>query len=160
VVRSAGAFEDALQKAHRYDDEVIIEKFISGREFTVGILDDEALPVGEIIVETDVFDYQSKYQVGGAREIFPAAIPQHQAAMLQAFARRVHAALKLSTYSRIDFRLDSEGQAYCLEANSLPGMTATSLLPQAALAAGIEFPELLTRICQGALKSAKKGSSF
>jgi D-alanine-D-alanine ligase len=160
VVRSADGLEDALAKAHRHDDEVMIEKFISGREFTVGILDGEALPVGEIVVKTDVFDYQSKYQAGGAREVFPAAIPQQQAALLQAFARRVHAALKLSTYSRIDFRLDSEGQAYCLEANSLPGMTATSLLPQAALAAGIEFPELLDRICRGALKSAKKTSGF
>jgi D-alanine-D-alanine ligase len=160
VVRFAAALEDALQKAHLHDDEVMIEKFISGREFTVGILDGEALPVGEIVVETDVFDYQSKYQVGGAREVFPAAIPQEQAALLQAFARRVHAALKLSTYSRIDFRLDNEGQVYCLEANSLPGMTATSLLPQAASAAGIEFHELLDRICQGALKSAKKRGAF
>lgn len=154
VVRSAAEFESALQKAYRYDDEVMIEKFISGRELTVGILDGEALPVGEIAVLTDVFDYQAKYQVGGAREIFPAPIPQEQAKLLQELALRAHAALKLGTYSRIDFRLDSEGRPYCLEANSLPGMTATSLLPQAALAAGIEFPVLLERICRGALKSA------
>jgi D-alanine-D-alanine ligase len=160
VVYSAAEFESAMQKAHRHDDEVIIEKFISGREFTVGILDGEALPVGEIVVPTDVFDYQSKYQVGGAREIFPAPIPQEQAELLQEFALRAHFALKLDTYSRVDFRVDSEGRPYCLEANSLPGMTATSLLPQAALAAGIEFPELLERICQGALKSSRKRTSF
>jgi D-alanine-D-alanine ligase len=156
VVRSATELDDALQKAHRYDDEVMIEKFISGREFTVGILDGQALPVGEIVVSTDVFDYQSKYQTGGAREIFPAQISQEQAKLLQEFALRVHCALKLSTYSRIDFRLDGNGLPYCLEANSLPGMTATSLLPQAASAAGIEFPELLDRICQGGLKSSRK----
>lgn len=160
VVRGADGLDAALQKAHRYDDEVMIERFLPGREFTVGILDGEALPVGEIVAPSEVFDYQSKYQKGGAREIFPASIPPAQARQLQEFALRAHATLKLGTYSRIDFRLDSEGAPYCLEANSLPGMTATSLLPQAALAAGIAFPALLERICQGAIAASKKPSSL
>jgi len=160
VVRDAAGFDAALQGAHRYDDEVIIERFIGGRELTVGILDGKALPVGEIVLPAEVFDYQAKYQVGGAREVFPAAIPEALAQRLQDLALRVHAVLKLGTYSRVDFRLDGEGQPVCLEANSLPGMTATSLLPQAALAAGISFPELLDRICKGALESARARPSI
>lgn len=151
VVRVADEYDDALRKAHRYDDEVMIETFVAGREFTVGILDGAALPVGEIVMSSDVFDYESKYQVNGARELFPAPIPPEQAAQLQTHALRAHSALKLGSYSRVDFRLDDAGNIYCLEANSLPGMTATSLLPQAALAAGVSFEVLLDRICLGAV---------
>lgn len=160
VVHGPDAFDGALRKAHRHDDEVMIERFVAGREFTVGILDGEALPVGEIVVAGEVFDYQSKYQAGGARELFPAPIPPEQAQRLQDYALRVHRALKLGSYSRVDFRMDGDGQPWCLEANSLPGMTATSLLPQAALAAGIAFPVLLDRICQGALNASKARPSI
>ena len=149
VVRSAAALAAALQVAAAFDDEVMVEKFIPGREFTVGILDQQALPIGEIFAPGEVFDYQSKYQPGGAREQFPAQLPLSEAARLQEYALRAHRALKLGVYSRIDFRRDAAGQFWCLEANSLPGMTATSLLPQAA---GIGFPMLLDRICQGAIR--------
>jgi D-alanine-D-alanine ligase len=152
VVRDPSKLATALETAHRFDSEVMIEQFIPGREFTVGILDGLALPVGEIIVPGEVFDYQSKYQAGGAREVFPADIPAAEATVMQDYALRAHRVLKLGSYSRVDFRRDSAGKFWCLEANSLPGMTATSLLPQAAKAAGIEFPELLHRICQGAIK--------
>jgi D-alanine-D-alanine ligase len=152
VVRSPAGLEAAINTSRNFDDEVMIEKFIPGREFTVGILDQQALPVGEIFAPGEVFDYQSKYQKGGARETFPADIPDNESAQLQDYALRAHRALKLGTYSRIDFRRDAAGQFWCLEANSLPGMTATSLLPQAARAAGIEFPMLLERICKGAIK--------
>jgi D-alanine-D-alanine ligase len=118
-----------------------------------GALDGVALPAGEIIPPGEVFDYESKYQTGGAREIFPADIPAPESALIQDYALRVHAVLKLGAYSRSDFRRDSSGGFWCLEANSLPGMTATSLLRQAAKAAGIEFPELLERICRGAIKA-------
>jgi D-alanine-D-alanine ligase len=130
----------------------MLERFIPGREFTVGVLEGIALPVGEIIPPGEVFDYESKYQAGGAREVFPADIPARESALLQDYARRVHGVLKLGAYSRTDFRCDSGGEFWCLEANSLPGMTATSLLPQAARAAGIHFPALLERICKGAIK--------
>jgi D-alanine-D-alanine ligase len=151
VVREPAQLAAAIELAQRYDDEVMIEKFVAGREFTVGILDGMALPVGEIIAPREVFDYQSKYQKGGAREMFPAEIPAAEAATLHQYALAAHRALKLGAYSRVDFRRDAAGQFWCLEANSLPGLTATSLLPQAARAAGIDFPTLLSRICAGAV---------
>ncbi|HTV80839.1 MAG TPA: D-alanine--D-alanine ligase [Steroidobacteraceae bacterium] len=152
VVREPEALQAAIGTASAFDTEVMIEKFIAGREFTVGILDDQALPVGEIIAPGEVFDYRSKYQQGGAREVFPAALPEAESQLLKSHALKAHRALKLGTYSRIDFRRDAAGGFWCLEANSLPGLTATSLLPQAARAAGIDFAALLERICRGAVR--------
>ena len=151
MVREPETLAAAIELAHRYDDEVMIERFVPGREFTVGILAGQPLPVGEIIAPGEVFDYQSKYQAGGAREVFPADIPPDEAKTLQSHAVAAHHALKLAAYSRVDFRRDAAGGYWCLEANSLPGMTATSLLPQAAKAAGIDFPTLLAKICAGAI---------
>ena len=151
VVREPLQLAAAVERALAFDSEVMIEQFIPGREFTVGIIAGKALPVGEIIVPGEVFDYQSKYQAGGAREVFPADIPAAEAQVMQRYALLAHNVLKLGAYSRIDFRRDPAGSFWCLEANSLPGMTATSLLPQAAKAAGITFPELLERICRGAV---------
>ncbi len=151
IVRQPSDLAAAVALAERFDNEVMVERFIPGRELTVGILDGEALPVGEIIPKGEVFDYEAKYQKGGAREIFPADLPSSAAAELQRLARRAHAALKLGVYSRIDFRMDPQGKFWCLEANSLPGMTSGSLLPQAARAAGIDFPKLVERICRAAL---------
>jgi D-alanine-D-alanine ligase len=152
VVHEPNDLTAAITVAASFDDEVMVEKFIAGREFTVGVLDGAPLPVGEIIPPGEVFDYQAKYQVGGAREVFPADLPPAEAAQLQEYAIRAHQVLKLGAYSRIDFRRDANGGFWCLEANSLPGMTATSLLPQAAKVAGIDFPELLERICKGAIR--------
>ena len=156
VVRGPDALPAALALAQRFDDEVMVERFVPGRELTVGVLEGHALPVGEIIVPGEVFDYKAKYQAGGAREVFPADLPADVALRLQDAAVRAHAALKLGAYSRIDFRLDPQGGIWCLEANSLPGMTAASLLPQAAKAAGIGFSELVERICRSATR--KRGS--
>jgi D-alanine-D-alanine ligase len=152
VVREKADLAAAMTLAASFDDEVMVEKFIAGREFTVGVLEGAALPVGEIISPGEVFDYQAKYQVGGAREVFPADLPLAESAQLQEYALRAHRVLKLGAYSRVDFRRDANGGFWCLEANSLPGMTATSLLPQAASVAGISFPELLERICKGAIR--------
>jgi D-alanine-D-alanine ligase len=152
VVRDVAKLAAAIELAQRYDDEVMIERFVAGREFTVGILDGKALPVGEIIAPGEVFDYQSKYQVGGAREVFPADIPAAEAEALQKYALAAHRALKLGAYSRVDFRRDANGGFWALEANSLPGLTGTSLLPQAAKAAGIDFSQLLAKICAGAIR--------
>jgi D-alanine-D-alanine ligase len=155
VVRQPSQLKGALELAHRYDPEVMIESFIAGREFTVGILDNEALPPGEIIPPGEIFDYQAKYQSGGAKEVFPAELSPEATRTLQQLAVKAHKALKLGAYSRIDFRQDKAGDFWCLEANSLPGMTSGSLLPQAARAAGIGFSELCERICRSALR--KKG---
>ncbi len=152
VVREPVRLRAAVDRAKGYDSEVMVEAFVAGREFTVGILNGLALPVGEIVAPGEVFDYQSKYQAGGAREIFPADIGAAESAQLKDYALHAHGVLKLGAYTRIDFRRDDQGNFWCLEANSLPGMTATSLLPQAAKAAGIEFPDLLDQICRGALK--------
>ena len=155
IVREPEALAPALELADRYDDEVMIERFVPGRELTVGILEGEALPVGEIITKAGIFDYQAKYQKGGAQEVFPAELSESQTLELQELAVRAHKALKLGIYSRIDFRMDPDGNFWCLEANSLPGMTAASLLPQAAKVAGIEFPKLVERICRAALVAKK-----
>jgi D-alanine-D-alanine ligase len=155
IVRQAADLAPAIALAQRFDAEVMVERFVPGRELTVGILEGVALPVGEIIPRGEIFDYEAKYQKDGAREIFPADLPAPAAAELQRLALRAHAALKLGAYSRIDFRMDPAGGFWCLEANSLPGMTSGSLLPQAARAAGIEFSALVERICKAALESRR-----
>jgi D-alanine-D-alanine ligase len=146
LVKKAEDLDIAVKLAKRYDDEVMAEQFIPGRELTVGVLGDMPLPVGEIVPKHELFDYVTKYTPGMSDETFPAKIDTLLARQLQEYALLAHRALKLSGYSRIDFRVSPEGDIFCLEANSLPGMTRTSLFPQAAQAAGIPFPELCERI--------------
>jgi len=157
VVKQPGGLAAAVELASRYDDEVMIEQFIAGREFTVGILNDKALAAGEIIPQgSEIFDYRSKYQVGGAQEIFPADLDEAQTKQIQEFALKAHRALKLRDYSRVDFRMDVQGNFWCLEVNTLPGMTATSLLPQSAASMGINFSGLCEKICQLAIDRRAK----
>jgi D-alanine-D-alanine ligase len=152
VVRSSDALQAAVEHAARFDKEVMLEQFIAGRELTVGVLGNQALTVGEILIDPDaVFDYTDKYQPGAVREVFPADLPHSITQAAQEAALRAHRALKLDGYSRTDFRLDRDGRLWCLEVNSLPGMTATSLLPQSAAASGIAFPDLCDRICRAAI---------
>ena len=151
IVKDPAELQAAIDDAYQHDDEVMIEKFIAGREFTVGILGDVALPVGEIIPKHEIYDYECKYTPGMAEEVFPADLPPDAAARMQDEARRAFRAMKLGGCARIDFRMSSDGAFYCLEGNTLPGMTQTSLIPQAAAAAGISFPELCDRIVQLAL---------
>jgi D-alanine-D-alanine ligase len=148
VVKDLNDLWPAIDEAFKYDDEVMVEQFIPGRELTVGILGDEALPVGEIIPVHEIYDYECKYTAGMAREIFPADLTPEETSTVQDLARRAFRALKLGGYARIDFRMSPDGVFYCLEANTLPGMTGLSLIPQAAQAAGISFPELCERIVQ------------
>jgi D-alanine-D-alanine ligase len=148
VVKNPGEYDQALGLARQYDDEVMIERFVPGRELTVGILEGKPLAVGEIIPQHEIFDYECKYTPGMSQEIFPADLPPQLTADCQRLGLLAHEALKLGGYSRVDFRLTPEGELFCLEVNTLPGMTATSLLPQAAQAAGIAFPELCERICR------------
>jgi D-alanine-D-alanine ligase len=150
VVKSPKDYEAAVRLARQYDDEVMIERFVPGRELTVGVLEGRALAVGEIIPRHEIFDYECKYTPGMSQEIFPADLPAALAAECARLSLLAHEALKLGGYSRVDFRLTPAGDLFCLEVNTLPGMTATSLLPQAARAVGIEFPELCERICRAA----------
>ena len=147
-MKAADQLGAAIVEALKYDDEVMIERFVAGREFTVGILGGEAFPVGEIIPKHEIYDYECKYTPGMAREVFPAELPAEVAAEMQRQARLAFAALKLGGCARIDFRMTSDFECFCLEANTLPGMTELSLIPQGARAAGIDFAELCERIAR------------
>jgi D-alanine-D-alanine ligase len=151
VVKKRAGLAQAIEEAARYDDEVMIERFVPGRELTVGVLGDIALPVGEIISKHEIYDYECKYTPGMAKEEFPAKISREATERIQQQALAAFKALKLGGCARIDFRLSTEGEFYCLEANTLPGMTELSLIPQGAAAMGISFPELCERIVRLAL---------
>jgi D-alanine-D-alanine ligase len=146
VVKERGQLEAAIVEARRYDDEVMIERFVPGRELTVGVLGNEAFPVGEIIPKHEIYDYECKYTAGMAVEEFPARLSPADAAEVQRQALAAFRALKLEGCARIDFRMAPDGAFYCLEANTLPGMTELSLIPQGAKARGMDFPELCERI--------------
>ena len=151
LVKKREQLAPAIEEAAKYDDEVMIERFIPGRELTVGILGDVALPVGEILPQHEIYDYECKYTAGMATEEFPAKLSREATEKVQQQALAAFKALKLRGYARIDFRLTTEGEFYCLEANTLPGMTELSLIPQGAAAMGISFPELCERIVRLAL---------
>lgn len=136
----------AKEEAFRYDNEVIIEQYIEGREFSVGVMDGRALPVIEIAPKTGFYDYKNKYQAGSTVETCPADLSAEKTAEMQSVAEKVFAALRLKNYARMDFMMSRNGEIYCLEANTLPGMTPTSLLPQEAAAVGISFEELCEKI--------------
>ncbi len=130
---------------------MMYEAYIDGREFTVGVLGDRVLPVGEIVSQHELFDYECKYQGGMAEEIFPADTPEGLVETLQEQAMAVHGLLRLRDFSRVDFMVDQGGDVWCLEANALPGLTGNSLLPKAARAGGISFPALCDEIVQMAV---------
>ena len=159
VVKSPKDYEAAVALARQYDDEVMIEAFVPGRELTVGVLEGRALAVGEIIPRHEIFDYECKYTPGMSQEVFPADLPRGVSDECSRLSLLAHEALKLGGYSRVDFRLTPAGDLFCLEVNTLPGMTATSLLPQAARAVGIEFPELCEQICGVARRSRAENLS-
>lgn len=151
LVKTADDLAPAAKLAGRYGP-VMFEQFIAGRELTVGVLDGVALAVGEIVLDPNsVFSYEDKYQPGAVRENFPAVLAPELVEEAGRIALAAHIALKLDGYSRSDFRLDSNGVLWLIEVNTLPGMTATSLLPQSASAAGIDYPALCERISELAL---------
>jgi D-alanine-D-alanine ligase len=152
LVKKREDLASAIAEASKYDDEVMIERFIPGRELTVGVLGDIALPVGEILPKHEIYDYECKYTAGMAVEEFPAKLSPEATERVQQQALAAFKALKLKGYSRIDFRMTVGGEFYCLEANTLPGMTELSLIPQGAAAMGIKFPELCERIVKLALE--------
>lgn len=156
IVKDKKDIFNAMQKALTYDENVLIEEYILGREFTCGVLENHgnkkyfAMPVTEIIPNTghDFFDYDAKYKKGASKEVTPAEISADLTKLMQSAAVSAHAMLGCSGYSRSDFIVTPQNEIYILELNTLPGMTETSLLPQAASAAGIKFPDLLDRIIQ------------
>ncbi len=144
--------DDALEKAFGFEDRVIIEQYIDGREFSIGVIEGKALPIIEIAPKVGFYDYKNKYQAGSAIETCPAELDDNTTKAMQSCAEAVYRAIRLCTYARIDFRMDREGDFYCLEANTLPGMTPTSLLPQEAAAIGIGFDELCEKIIEISLR--------
>ena len=164
VVKQESQLAPAIAEAFRYDDEVMVERFVAGRELTVGVIGGEdgadALPVGEIIPKHAIYDYECKYTAGMATEVFPADLPARVAARCQEMAVRAFGALKLRGVARIDFRLDESGEPWCLEANTLPGMTDLSLIPQGAAAAVHPFDQCCERIARLALDGRGTGAGL
>lgn len=144
--------EEALEKAFSLENLVIIEQYIDGREFSVGVMDGKALPIIEIAPKVGFYDYKNKYQAGSTVETCPAELDANVTKAMQACAESVYRALRLRTYARVDFRMDHQQNFYCLEANTLPGMTPTSLLPQEAAAIGVHFAELCEQIIEISMK--------
>ena len=145
-------YQAAKEEAFRYDDHVVIEQYIKGREFSVGVLDGEALPVIEIQPKEGFYDYKNKYQAGSTIETCPADLSKEKTLEMQQHAQKAFRVLRLKNYARMDFMMDEKGNIFCLEANTLPGMTPTSLLPQEAAAAGISFGQLCEKIIKAALE--------
>lgn len=152
IVETEEAYQEAVEKSFRYEDEIVVEPYIKGREFACGFIDGQALPVIEIVPKTGFFDYANKYQADATDEICPAPIDDAIVKKMQDATVAAVDALKLDVYSRADFILTEAGDIYCLEVNSLPGMTAASLLPKEAKAAGMEYGELCELIIQKSLE--------
>ena len=147
----------ALTGGLAFGGRVIVEQYVSGREIQVGVLEDRALPSIEIIPKEGFYDYENKYQPGAAVEVCPAPVDAALEVRLGETARKVHALVGLSVYSRSDFIVDAQGKPWFLEINTLPGMTPTSLLPQEAAAAGIDYPTLCERILMASLEVRRSG---
>jgi D-alanine-D-alanine ligase len=165
IVKSERELDLAIAEAAKYDRELLVEEFIAGRELTVGILGDQALPILEIIPKGGFYDFTNKYPFlnpqagGGAEHVCPAKIDKKKTKEIQELALRAHRSLGLQVYSRVDVLLPEDGAATVLELNTIPGMTEASLLPEAAAAAGISYVDLCTRIielsCARSERSAK-----
>lgn len=152
IVRTEEEFSEALNEAFRWEDELVIEEYVKGREFSVGVIDFKALPVIEIAPVEGFYDYKNKYKAGSAVETCPADLPQEIAVKMQCYAQQAARALGLDTYSRSDFLMNHNNEIFCLEANTLPGMTPTSLLPQEAQAEGMSFAQLCEKLIEISLR--------
>jgi len=148
---------EAIATADKYEGDVIIEEYIPGREITVGILDEEALPVVEVITSEGVYDFSAKYEALSTEYVIPARIEEKLYKEIQDAGLRAHSALGCKGFSRVDMRLDADNRVYILEVNTVPGLTERSLLPMAGKAAGIGFPELCMRILGSAFSSGVAG---
>jgi D-alanine-D-alanine ligase len=156
LAKDHAALVTGIAQAAACDVNILIEEFIPGRELTVAILGDEVLPAVEIVPKSGLYDYEAKYTVGASEYICPAQLDKQVEADIRAFAQLAYEVLGCAGYARVDFRLNPQNELFCLEINTLPGMTATSLVPKAAKAAGISFEQLLERIVKLALASRTK----
>lgn len=152
VARTEEEYQRALDTAFSYEEEIVVEQFIDGREFSVGVVEGQAYPVIEIAPLQGFYDYKNKYQEGSTIETCPADLSLELTARMQHYAEMAYRALKLECYARMDFMMGEDGSMYCLEANTLPGMTPTSLLPQEAAALGMDFASLCEHLIEVSLR--------
>ena len=152
IVNNQKEYEDALADASQYGDEIVVEEYIKGREFSVAVVDNKAYPVIEIAPIQGFYDYKNKYQAGSTVETCPAEISPELTAKMQENAVKATKALGLTGYSRLDFMMKENGEMYCLEANTLPGMTPTSLIPQEAKVLGMDYPTLCEELIRISMK--------
>lgn len=152
ITHNQKEYEEALEGAFSYEDEVVVEEYIQGREFSVGVVDGKAYPVIEIAPVEGFYDYKNKYSAGAAVETCPADLSDEQTKQMQKYAEDGCKVLGIEGYARLDFLMRDNGEMYCLEANTLPGMTPTSLLPQEAAALGMDFPALCEELIRISLR--------
>lgn len=155
IARTQEEYAHALEVAFSYEEEVVVEQYIEGREFSVGVVDGKAYPVIEIAPLEGFYDYTNKYKAGSTIETCPALLDEDKTKEMQHYAELAFAALKLECYARMDFMMGKDGSLYCLEANTLPGMTPTSLLPQEAAAVGMDFAQL----CEHLIEVSARGEA-
>lgn len=148
IVKNENEYKAAVEKAFSFENEIVVETYIKGREFSIGVVGHKAYPIIEVVPLEGFYDYENKYQAGRTKEICPALLKEELTKAMQECAVKVSEILRLNRYSRIDFLMDEEENIYCIEANTLPGMTPTSLLPQEAAALGIDFAELCEILVQ------------
>lgn len=152
IVHDQKEYEEALQGAFSYEEQVVVEEYIQGREFSVGVVDGKAYPVIEIAPVEGFYDYKNKYSAGAAVETCPAELTKEQTERMQKYAEMGCKVLGIKGYARLDFMMKENGDMYCLEANTLPGMTPTSLLPQEAAVLGMDYPSLCEELIRISLK--------
>lgn len=155
IANTEEEYQAAVLDAFRYEEEIVVEQYISGREFSVGVVDGVVYPIIEIAPIEGFYDYKNKYQAGSTIETCPADLSKELTEKMQGYAKRAYDALKLECYGRIDFMMREDGSMFCLEANTLPGMTPTSLLPQEAAAMGMDYPSLCEHLIHVSLSSQK-----
>lgn len=156
IVQNEAECAKAIEQAYAYDSQVIVEQYINGREFSVGVIEGKALPIIEIAPLSGFYDYKNKYQAGSTIETCPAEISKELTEKMQQFAERTYEALHIESYARIDFMMNESGEMFCLEANTLPGMTPTSLLPQEAQQIGYDFGKLCEWLIEVSLRKYEK----
>lgn len=152
IVHTEEEFEKAVQDGFTYEEKLVVEAYIKGREFSVGVVDGKAYPVIEIAPLVGFYDYTNKYQPGSTIETCPAELPEELTCRMQEYAQEAYRVLRLDGYARMDFMMDEKNRMYCLEANTLPGMTPTSLLPQEAAALGMSFADLCDKLIEVSLQ--------
>ena len=152
IVKDQEEYEKALEEAFSYEDEVVVEEYIQGTEYTVAVVDGQAYPVVQIVPLQGFYDYENKYKPGAVKEICPAPVSDELTKRLQNYAVQGYHALGLESYARLDFIVTEDEKIYCLEANTLPGMTPTSLIPQEAAVLGMDYPSLCEELIRVSMK--------